>query len=123
MISGKEHQFEMYESNIDPILRLTHLRDILTAGWVRVNNYTFDNEIFECSWKSIENYPGADHVIANFRILFFDIEACSEDGSFPNALKKNDRVTQICCINKDIGTGEVKKYLFILVQLIQLKTP
>jgi DNA polymerase delta subunit 1 len=113
-ISGKEYQFQMYESNIDPILRLTHLRDILTAGWVTISNYTFENGVFECSWKSIGNYSGADHTIANFRVLFFDIEACSEDGSFPNALKKNDRVTQICCINKDIGTGEVKKYLFNL---------
>jgi DNA polymerase elongation subunit (family B) len=46
--------------------------------------------------------------------LYFDIEACSEDGSFPNALKKNDRVTQICCIFKDTVSGNVKKFLFNL---------
>ena len=111
-VGGKEYRFGLYESNIDPILRLTHLRDIFTAGWVKISNYTFIDDTFECSWKAVENYPEAGHSISNFRTLFFDIEACSEDGSFPNALKKNDRVTQICCINKD--KFEVKKYLFNL---------
>ena len=110
-ISGKDYRFEMYESNIDPILRLTHLRDILTAGWIKITNYTFE-EMYQCKWTAVENYPEAGHQMANFRTMFFDIEACSEDGSFPNALKKNDRVTQICCINKDkFGT---QKYLFNL---------
>jgi hypothetical protein len=51
----------------------------------------------------VSNYsdPEFQNKIANFRILYFDIEACSEDGSFPNALKENDRVTQICCIVSD----------------------
>jgi DNA polymerase elongation subunit (family B) len=46
--------------------------------------------------------------------MYFDIEACSEDGSFPNALKKHDRVTQICCIIKDSLTKKTSKYLFNL---------
>jgi len=116
LISGKEYTFPLYESNIDPILRFMHLRDILSAGWVKIDKYTFNefNNQFECHWKSVNNYQEYSVRLSNVRMLYFDIEACSVDGSFPNALKKNDRVTQICCIIKDTVTKETKKYLFNL---------
>jgi hypothetical protein len=52
-----EHTFPLYESNIDPILRVTHLRDILTAGWIKVNNFSEseDSEFLKCNWKNISN--------------------------------------------------------------------
>jgi DNA polymerase delta subunit 1 len=110
-----EGKYELYESNIDPILCFTHIRDILTAGWVSVKNITFnENGYFECSWTSVSNYPNYTTKPCDTRIMYFDIEACSEDGSFPNALKKNDKVTQICCINKDTVSKKVTKYLFNL---------
>jgi DNA polymerase delta subunit 1 len=107
--------FPLYESNIDPILRFMHLRDILSAGWITVKkgSYIF-NEHYECHWKNVVNYSEYSVRLSNVRVLYFDIEACSEDGSFPNALKKNDKVTQICCILKDTVTKETKKYLFNL---------
>jgi len=108
--------FPLYESNIDPILRFMHLRDILSAGWIKIaqGKYSFGEQMYECNWKEINNCPEFSVRLSDVRILYFDIEACSEDGSFPNALKKNDRVTQICCITKDTITKETKKYLFNL---------
>jgi DNA polymerase elongation subunit (family B) len=111
-ISGKSYSFDLYESNIDPVLRLTHIRDILTAGWIKVKKFVESDEFYTCDWKSLQDYPENVNKMCNVRILYFDIEACSEDGSFPNALKKNDRVTQICCILSD--SGKVSKYLFNL---------
>jgi DNA polymerase delta subunit 1 len=107
---GELHKFDLYESNIDPVLRLTHIRDILTAGWVQVkqNKYTFEGEYFQCSWKNVNHYHSL--AIANFQIMYYDIEACSIDGSFPDALKPSDRVTQICAIIKNNNT--TTKYLF-----------
>ena len=114
-VGGVQHLFPVYESNIDPVLRLTHLQDILTAGWVKIEKYSIsESEEFKCSWKSIFNYPEAGHSISDIRVMYFDIEACSEDGSFPNAMKPRDRVTQICCIYKDTLSGTSKKYLFNL---------
>jgi hypothetical protein len=49
----------LYESHIDPILRLTHLRDILTAGWIRVSKYSeeyLDEGYFTTDWKNITNH-------------------------------------------------------------------
>ena len=119
-ISGKRYNFPLYESNIDPILRFTHIRDILTAGWVNIleGKYSFNEEtnFFECSCEYISQVvsPEYSNKLSDIRVLYFDIEACSEDGSFPNALKKNDRVTQICCIVKDTITNNTNKYLFNL---------
>ena len=114
-VGGVSRVFPVYESNIDPVLRLTHLQDILTAGWVKIEKYSIsESEEFKCSWKSIFNYPEAGHSISDIRVMYFDIEACSEDGSFPNAMKPRDRVTQICCIYKDTLSGTSKKYLFNL---------
>ena len=112
-ISGKEYHFELYESNIDPILRFTHIQDLLTAGWVKISKYT-QSDYFECSWKNVNPYTENNLLLSDSRVLYFDIEACSEDGSFPNALKKNDRVTQICCILKDTVSKKTTKYLFNL---------
>jgi DNA polymerase delta subunit 1 len=44
--------------------------------------------------------------------MYFDIEACSETGAFPDPTKKNDRVTQICAIIKN--NTSTSKYLFNL---------
>jgi DNA polymerase elongation subunit (family B) len=112
--------FPIYESNIDPILRFTHLRDILTCGWVKISKgfYKLDEteSYFECNWKNVNPYNENEFAnkISDIRILYFDIEACSEDGSFPNALKKNDKVTQICCILKDTVSKKTTKFLFNL---------
>jgi DNA polymerase delta subunit 1 len=117
-INGIQWNFPLYESNIDPILRFTHLRDILTAGWVIVKSgQYFDNmELLECNSANVSQLtlPEYSNKLSDIRVLYFDIEACSDDGSFPNALNKNDRVTQICCIIKDSITQKVEKYLFNL---------
>jgi len=117
-INSKRIRFPLYESNIDPILRFTHIRDILTAGWIEIpqGKYSFNNDYFECNWTSVNQMdsPEYSNRLSDVRIMYFDIEACSEDGSFPNAMKKHDRVTQICCITKDSITKKTNKYLFNL---------
>jgi DNA polymerase delta subunit 1 len=120
MVGGKEYQFDIYESNIDPVLRFTHIRDILTAGWVKIKKgkYNLDDseEFYNCNWTSVcsADSPEFSNRVSNVRILYFDIEACSEDGSFPNPTKPNDRCTQICCIIKDTATKNTEKFLFNL---------
>jgi len=106
--------FPIYEANIDPILRFMHIRDILSASWIKVKNVKVVEDIFHCDYTSVSDYPEYNFRISDIRVLYFDIEACSEDGSFPNGLKRNDRVTQICCIIKDTVTKNTKKFLFNL---------
>ena len=115
-VNGKDELFPIYEANIDPLLRFTHISDILTAGWINIKQGKYsltETESFECLWTSVTS-DSESIKLANIRILYFDIEACSEDGSFPNALKKNDRVTQICCIIKDSVLINTSKYIFNL---------
>jgi hypothetical protein len=49
--------FPLYESNIDPILRFMHIRDILSAGWIKIDKYTLGEQMYECHWKDIFDYP------------------------------------------------------------------
>ena len=118
LISGKEYSFKLYESNVDPILRFTHLRDILTAGWIKVDKYSLDEteSYYETDWRNVSAHNEGEFAnrLCDVRMMYFDIEACSEDGSFPNALKPNDKVTQICCIIKDTVSKTTKNYLFNL---------
>lgn len=116
MISGREHRFNLYESNIDTILRFTHIADILTAGWVQLQDYKDSpgDDFLITSWKSVKSFDNDEYSNkqSDIRVLYYDIEACSADGSFPNANKPNDRVTQICAIIKDSVTKNTEKYLF-----------
>jgi len=118
LISGKEYSFKLYESNVDPVLRFTHLRDILTAGWIKVDKYSLDEteSYYETDWRNVSAHNEGEFAnrLCDVRMMYFDIEACSEDGSFPNALKPNDKVTQICCIIKDTVSKTTKNYLFNL---------
>ena len=113
MFKNLKDPIELYESNIDPVLRLTHIRDILTAGWVELSEYVMEEELVVASWKSIKPYDNSNKM-SDIRVMYFDIEACSEDGSFPDPTKPKDRVTQICCIYKDSVSKNTCKFLFNL---------
>ncbi len=113
-IGGIGYRFEIYEGNIDPILRFTHIQDILTAGFVEVSDWIIEEDMIACHYTKVKNYSNPEYAnkLSNIRIMYYDIEVCSEDGSFPNATRPNDKVTQICCIYKD--SIETKKFLFNL---------
>src|SRR3990167_8698184 len=37
----RETQFPLYEANIDPMLRMIHLRDLAPSGWIRLRGGTY----------------------------------------------------------------------------------
>lgn len=92
-------EIELYESNLEPMLRFLHQRDIKAAGWVSVKNYVnckdSDNEYsVEVDWTDVD--PVNDDNIAKFTICSFDLECEAEDGeNFPVATNPGDRIIQI----------------------------
>ena len=103
-LSKNDLNFPLYESNIDPILRLCHIRDVKPVGWIKLSaeNFTvktkFNKETkcqfeFECLWNQIN--PANNPNIGPIVVASFDIEVCSADGSFPKAERDGDRVIQI----------------------------
>lgn len=88
----------LYESNVTPLLRFFHLRDIEPAGWISVpmkkgvEISTCDHNL-RCMYDEVESMKKTD--MAPFRICSFDIECTSGDGSFPQPERESDKVIQI----------------------------
>ena len=86
---------QLYESNVDPIIRLCHLRDVRPSGWLHVpaGKYKPNPSVLPstCQYDAIVDYknvqPGTSEAIAAFRVASFDIECTSSHGDFPMAIK------------------------------------
>ena len=87
-------KFKIYESNIDPMLRFMHTKDLFPSGWVKINpgHYTVNypkttNTQIDVStiWNNCERYDRDS--LAKIIIASYDIEADSSHGDFPLAKK------------------------------------
>lgn len=100
--------FKIYEANIEPILRFLHRTGIQSAGWIDtgtlcIHQYLSNTkyDLFCQDWKSL--CPVQCDDIAPLRIMSFDIECYSDDGSFPNPNKPDNVVFQIAMTTKTFG--------------------
>jgi len=94
-ICNDECQANLYETNIHPILRFIHSRNISPAGWIEISGKsvkTIDDKIFKCDMeysckclniKSKDDMDGLSDIV----VASFDIECDSLTGEFPRAIK------------------------------------
>jgi DNA polymerase elongation subunit (family B) len=99
-VNNKVYKFPLYESNILPMLRFMHCRDVIPAAWIKIPKGKYDYEdITRCqievsvNWKDVEPLDKND--IGPVIIASFDLECTSGDGSFPVAKKASDKIIQI----------------------------
>jgi DNA polymerase elongation subunit (family B) len=98
--------FVLYESNIEPFLKLIHISKINPCGWIKINNYDLDDTTeTRCDYNIIVNWtdikPYDNNNIAPLVIASFDIECTSSHGDFPVAIKKYKKLAQdLCMISK-----------------------
>jgi DNA polymerase elongation subunit (family B) len=103
------HVVQVYEGNIDPMLRFFHMRNINPCGWISIDDIESDDEeiVIECDWKDIEPCPQAPAPVAPFRQVIWDIECDSFDGSFPVAKQGYRRVAKqlwdVCGDSSEVG--------------------
>jgi len=90
----------IYEGNIDPVLRFMHRTGIQSAGWIdtgasciRAYNHTTKYDLWCQDWKSLK--PVARDDMATLKVMSLDIECFSADGSFPDPNKPDNVVFQI----------------------------
>ena len=107
-IKEYDETFQLFETNIDPILRVLHQSNCSSTGWMKVpyvpaniRETTCDFEIELAGWKLLTPLDRQD--IAPFRLGSFDIECFSESGAFPQPTKKEDLVFQIALSRQDYG--------------------
>ena len=91
-----EYRFDcnLYESNIHPILRFIHEKDLKTSGWVQIKvkkevlekRFNCDHE-YNININDLTTEGVTDGGINKFIIASFDIECDSSHGDFPNPVK------------------------------------
>lgn len=92
---------EVFEANIDPMLRFLHTQNIQPCGWVRVKNgissLTEEDStmVMECDYEDILPTKGP-RVSAPFLTASWDIECFSMTGDFPLAKRTWRKAAKDC---------------------------
>lgn len=99
---------ELFEANIDPMLRFIHTQNIQPCGWVCIKNGNIEEGIIECDYKDV--YPTEGPMIsAPFLTASWDIECFSMTGDFPVAKRTWKKVA------KDIHLSRNSKHAIHLI--------
>ena len=109
-----ETNFQLFEANLDPILRVLHVTGCSSTGWVQsqrrlatMKQTTCDIEIEMESHLDVKPLDRQD--IAPFRTGSFDIECFSESGAFPKSTNREDLVFQIGLTRQDYGNPDLER--------------
>ena len=116
---------KIHEQDASPILQLTCLRDIPTAGWINFAGKIVaeDEKISTCEneyivqWKNLSRSEGSYKIEypAKPLIMGFDIEVNSTNPSaMPKAQKLGDKVFQISCVLGRQGDPDSNWKCFLL---------
>lgn len=125
-LSSNELRFKVHENNASPILQLTSLRNIPTAGWIQFigkrisedDKQTYCDYEYKVSWKNLSEYKS--DIVAKPYIMSFDIECNSSDPkTMPNAERHDDKVFQISCVFQRQGENNRENILLTLGSPLQ----
>ena len=98
---NKPQKYDLYESNIEPIIKFIHLTKINPTGWIKIPKYKYQIQTdrqththFEISveWDQIQPFEKLESAPIN--VSAFDIEADSSHGDFPIGIKSYQKLSQ-----------------------------
>jgi DNA polymerase delta subunit 1 len=111
MYNNEFKKYHVYESNLDPVLRLMHRTGIQSTGWldtgsdcVRSHLAKVDIDLWCNDWTTLK--PVARDDIAPFVVASVDIECNSSTGKFPDADIPGDACFQIAVSLCTFGNDE-----------------
>jgi DNA polymerase delta subunit 1 len=116
---GYPYEFDfsnkLYETKVSSLLRFFHVQNLDPAGWLKIEASKYKRNIPSISRAQIDITVDFKNVIkiekndvGQIIVASFDIECCSEDGSFPKADRPNDPVIQIGTTVYIFGENECK---------------
>lgn len=110
-LSSGPFPLKVYESNLDPMLRMMHRTGIQSTGWldtgkecVRSNLAHVNIDLFCNNWETLTPVKRDD--VAPFIVASFDIESNSSTGKFPDADIDGDACFQIALSLCRLGSDE-----------------
>ncbi len=102
---------KVYDSNLDPMLRFFHLRDIAPCGWVSLDAEPDEDGHLDCQWEEVNPVAAPPMPSAPFLLAIWDIECYSASGDFPVA-ERGDPIIQIGVVL--VRGGKVEgKHIFV----------
>lgn len=111
---------KVHEQNANPILQLTSVRSLPTAGWIdflgkkipdSAKTTTVDFE-YEVKWKDLA--PSKKDIVANPLLMGFDLEVNSSiPSSMPKATRDKDKIFQISCVFSRQGSKNIDRKILI----------
>ena len=118
-ISTNKLKFDIFEHNIEPFIRFSHVQNITMAGWIHImwkdlcepdDALTRCQIDYTCRYDKVK--PGETEGICNFVCASFDIECTSHTKKgFPDFKKDLDEITQIGTTLIKYSTGEKLKHI------------
>ena len=109
-----KRKFETYEKKVDPFISFIHKQDLDSAGWNIIRNYEeFDTESVTTdryvgiTCNDMNKYQGEPKSLPAMKILSYDIECISEDGTFPQAERVGDKIVSICATINTYGSEKI----------------
>lgn len=100
---------EVYEANIDPMLRFLHVQNIQPCGWISVPCSVAIEPVIECTYDEVLP-AAAPCVSAPFLTASWDIECFSQTGDFPVPVKTWKKTAEELCQHART-TEELKELL------------
>ena len=110
----KTRCLEVYEANLDPLLRFFHTQDIEPCGWVELDVECDDTEesIISCDYTDIKKPTKRPGKSGPALLASWDIECYSPDGDFPVPEKLQYPIIQIGVVL--VRTGEApRRHCFV----------
>lgn len=104
-VQGRGEPLEVYDANLDPMLRFFHMQNIQPCGWVSIEGDSLD-----CKWEDVKPCIGPVPS-APFLLAIWDIECYSATGDFPVA-KKGDPIIQIGVVLVRAGSP-TERHIFV----------
>lgn len=122
-LSREYIKFKLYESNLEPLLRFYHIKELKPTGWLQVDKkeckklkgrfYNTDYS-YTTDWKNIQ--PVETSELAPFKIMAYDIECISHDGiNFPMSTNPKDKIAMICATISRLGESKCFKKIAVVL--------
>jgi DNA polymerase delta subunit 1 len=111
--------YRLFETKGVPMLVMTHIRNVLMSGWMKVDNLKVSN-VSRCQicastkWTNI--HPVERIGMPPFVTLSYDLECFSRDGLFPDPYIPDNYITQIGNILFNEKTKEYYRHIFVVGQ-------
>ena len=114
----KIKRFELYESNIPPLLRFIHYKNIKPASWITFSKQDIinsneslynTNHEYNINWKHINTLNTTN--MAPFKIASYDIECDSSHGDFPLPKKSYSKLAREIIQHISTNTDDIKTHI------------